>query len=183
LPEDAKQAFRRGAARAIQDQIDRVKGLGDVTKRIFNDTRTKDQIKAAFGDDAYKAFEKSMNAEKLMADTRAFVTGNSRTAQRLNDSGDVAQQVAEDFLRGGKHNVMSGMIERAIARGRGINDATGAELADMLTASSPKARAEIMKALLEQQGKAQTSQRNLLGAAAIADLLAAQQVGMNLGSR
>lgn len=180
---DEVQAFRAGAARRIQDTIDRVRGAGDATKRIFNDARVKGQIRAAFGDDAFKAFEKAMTAERSMFDTGAFVAGNSRTAQRLADSGDAFQEVTENFLRGGKGGVVRGLIESGISRGRGINDATGAELADMLTQTTPEARARVIDAIMKQNTASQKTQQNLLSAGAIANLLAAQQAGSGLAIR
>jgi len=177
---DEQQAFKVGAARALQDKIEKVKGLGDATKHIFNDTRIKGQIKTAFGDEGYAAFERAMGAERTMADTRAFVGGNSRTAQRLSDSADTAQQVAEDFLRGGKTGVLSGFVNKAISRGRGINDATGSSLADLLTAGTPTDRARVIDAIMSQRGAAQKTQSSLLGAGAIANLLLTQQAASGL---
>lgn len=177
---DEQQAFKVGAARALQDKIEKVKGLGDATKHIFNDTRIKGQIKTAFGDEGYAAFERAMGAERTMADTRAFVGGNSRTAQRLSDSADTAQQVAEDFLRGGKTGVLSGFVNKAISRGRGINDATGSSLADLLTTGTPTDRARVIDAIMSQRGAAQKTQSSLLGAGAIANLLLTQQAASGL---
>lgn len=177
---DELQAFRVGAARNIQDTVDRVRGTGDITKRIFNDARTKAQVGAAFGEDATNAFGKSMEAERKMFDTNSFVAGNSRTAQRMNDAADVGQQVTEDFLMGGKGGVVRGLIERGIARGRGINDATGSELADMLTQTTPEGRARILAEILSQRSAAQTTEKNLLRAGAIANLLATQQAASGL---
>lgn len=177
---DELQAFRVGAARKIQDTVDSVKGAGDITKRIFNDSRTKAQIGAAFGEDATNAFGKAMDAERKMFDTNSFVAGNSRTAQRMNDAADVGQQMSEDFLMGGKGRVVRGLIERGIARGRGINDATGAELADMLTQTTPEGRARIIAEILSQRSAAQTTEKNLLRAGTIANLLATQQAANGL---
>lgn len=180
---DAKEAYRMAAARALQDKMDSVKGQGDITRRIFNDTRTKNQIKTVFGDKAYANFERAMNAERAMADTRQFVSGNSRTAQRLMDKEDLAADMANDFLTGGKNNVLYGMARRGINRSRGINDATGDEIAKILTEATPTGRQLIAKTLLEAQQRGTRNQEQVLGAASIANLLIGQNTAREMAPR
>lgn len=175
MSQDELASFRVGAARALQDKIDTVKGLGDATKRIFNDNRIKDQIEAAFGKKAYLNFENAMLSEKAMAETRSFVTGNSRTAQRAVDAMDAGTQVAEDFLTGGKSAVIGNLLKRGFARARGINDETGARLAEMLSETTPAGKRKIIADILAQQSQNEARNQNLLRAGAIANLLTTDQ--------
>lgn len=180
---DELQAFKVGAARALQDKVDTVKGLGDATKRIFNDNRTKDQIEAAFGQDAYRKFQQAMMTEKTMADTNAFVSGNSRTAQRILGAQDVGDQLAESFITGGTKSALARGIKMASNRARGLNGPTGAALSDMLTAVHPDAQKAALNRLIAYKMAQDAAQRRLLAAGAMGDILAAERASSGLASQ
>lgn len=180
MSQDELAAFRVGAARALQDQVDKVKGLGDATKRIFNDNRVKDQIEAAFGKNAYLQFEDAMMTESAMARTRTAVTGNSKTAQRLLGAQDVGEQIAQDFLTGGKTGVIGGFVQRGASRARGLNGPTGKALSDILTETNTVKQQQAIKNLMFQKAAEQARQKALLAAGGVASLTGAQQAGNKL---
>lgn len=177
---DELQAFKVGAARALQDKVDKVKGLGDATKHIFNDNRTKDQIEAAFGQGSFRQFQDAMQAEQKMAATRSFVTGNSRTAQRLAGMQDVGDQLAESFINGGTRNALARGVSMASRRARGLNDRTGAALSDLLTASNPAAQKAALSRLVAYKKMQDAMQSKLLAAGAMGDILTTERASSAL---
>lgn len=180
---DELQAFKVGAARALQDKVDKVKGPGDATKHIFNDNRTKDQIEAAFGQGSFRQFQDAMQAEQKMAATRSFVTGNSRTAQRLAGMQDVGDQIAEGFATGGTKGATARLISLASNRARGLNGKTGEALSNLLTATDPAAQKAALQRLVTYKKMQDALQSRLLASGAVASLSGAGAAGRAFSPR
>jgi len=109
LGEAERDAYRVGAADALQTKIFAAKDTADVIKRIFGSPTSRAQIRAVFPSDragrrAFREFEVEMRREAVLARTEQRVLGNSRTQIRESEA----------YKIGG----MDGGVSGAVASGR-----------------------------------------------------------------
>lgn len=90
MSEAEKQFYRAGALKAIKDKIYAAPDGADVYKRIFGNKLIRGKMKALFPDeDTFNAFRNTMEAESTFNNTRAAITGNSKTVTRLAGQEDL----------------------------------------------------------------------------------------------
>lgn len=150
-----QDAFRLGVARELVGKVENTRDTHNAVPRIFGSKGQRSRLQNLFPDQqSFAAFEKAMNEEIRMAQTRQVVTGNSATgriAAEQEDAGNLAQ-VAVDVASGGPKGAVLGLINRATNRSRGINEATAEELSKMMFSAD---RAVQQRALAELQRRQQ----------------------------
>lgn len=150
-----QDAFRLGVARELAGKVEGTRDGANSVSRIFGSKAQRSRLEALFPDkQSFAAFEKAMNDEQRMSQTRQVVTGNSQTgriAAEQEDAGALAN-AAMDYTGGGVSSVLFGLARRGAAKARGINEASADELSKMLFSSD---RAVQAKALAEVQRRQQ----------------------------
>lgn len=176
--------YRVGAARAIQDKANSASDSADLSKRLFGNSRTRQQIETVFGPGASDAFGQAMGAEGKMASTNRFVLGGPTTANKIADLADGHQELAQDIMQGGLSGGPTGAVVvpamRAVGRGinnlfNGMHPVVANHLATALTASGQSAahiysqlaaeQAARRAALLTSQARGAATNRLLSGVA------------------
>jgi hypothetical protein len=159
-----QDAFRLGVARELAGKVENTRDTHNAVPRIFGSKGQRTRLRALFPDQgSFDAFEKGMNEEIRMAQTRQAVTGNSVTS-RINaeqeDAGNLAN-VAVDYVNGGAGGATLGLFNRAMNRTRGLNEATTEQLSQMLFTSDRAVQAQVLAEL--QRRQAQVEQRARAG--------------------
>lgn len=178
--------YRVGAARAIQDKANSASDSADLSKRLFGNSRTRQQIETVFGPGASDAFGQAMGAEGKMASTNRFVLGGPTTANKIADLADGHQELAQDIMQGGLSGGPTGAVVvpamRAVGRGinnlfNGMHPVVANHLATALTASGQSAahiysqlaaeQAARRAALLTSQARGAAANRLISGSASL----------------
>jgi 2'-5' RNA ligase len=179
-----KQTFKVGAVDAIRQEIEKAADGADLTKRIFGTEAKRANIEALFDDprDANRFREWVKNEAKLVANKNA-VLGNSNTASKLAEMGDMAginlAELAGDVASGNAPRLVRQAVSMAASRRfKGIGSNVADELAPRLTArpGSPQFQS-LLRELDQLAAKRQQSSR--LGQATIRALAAASGAALN----
>lgn len=132
----AREMFRAGFARALGDQIGKVRGAGDAVNRIWDSRGQQKRLMAVFGSKAeFAEFARFAKGEQKMAETWKTVSGNSATAQRLNDlieaGNPVVDMAAQTAMGGWKQALVSAVARWGRTIG-GLTEARADQIADLL---------------------------------------------------
>lgn len=119
LSDSEQQFFRIGAARALRDKVLNTPDTADTVKKIFNTPLMRDKLEAVFPNpEEFKAFEKMMNNEATLFQTRSAVLSGSRTAPLQSEMADTVANVATngkialDLAQGNIGNVVRGVARK-----------------------------------------------------------------------
>lgn len=119
LSESEQQFFRIGAARALRDKVLNTPDTADTVKKIFNTPLMRDKLEAVFPNPKeFSDFEKMMNNEATLFQTRSAVLSGSRTAPLQSEMSDTVANVATngkialDLAQGNIGNVVRGVARK-----------------------------------------------------------------------
>lgn len=131
-----KQMYRAGFARAIGDQVGRVRYGNDAINRIWNTPSQQARLKAVFGSKKeFEKFAEFAKGEQMMADTWRAASGNSTSAQQINDLMDAGNPVVDFATQavsgGARQAIMSAVMRWGRTLG-GLTEARADEIAKLL---------------------------------------------------
>ena len=89
-----KEAYRSGAARAVQDVITSTRGKGSAANRLFAANINKRKISQVFPESEFSSFRRTVEAERVFDETRNAITAGSRTAPMGEDIENVRKQAS-----------------------------------------------------------------------------------------
>lgn len=131
-----KEMFRAGFARALGDQIGGVRLGNNVIDRIWNTPNQQARLQAVFGSrEGFNRFAKFAQGEQKMADTWRSASGNSTTAQQVNDLMDAGNPVLEIGTQMATSGPKAALVSAIMRYGRtlgGLTEARANVIADML---------------------------------------------------
>jgi hypothetical protein len=183
LSEADQAMFRLGAARAIQDMIDRAGDTHDVTRRVWGNKRVRDTLRAVFpNEDSWDEFSKVVEQEAVKRRTRNAVQGNSLTAERqaiqAEQGADVVAGPMLSLAMGRPGDAAQGFLTRIMNRLRptSMSPEESSELAGLLFSQSPAAQAQAFDML-----RRPAALQGLLGAVGRAQLPLSIGLGSTAG--
>lgn len=110
LADADKEFFRIGVIQGIKDKVETASDTANAVRKIFGNQKLREKMAAVFPDQkAFREFERTMISETRFANTRAKVLSGSQTAERLEESADLAG-TALDAATGNK----LGLARRAV---------------------------------------------------------------------
>lgn len=132
----AREMYRAGFARALGDQVGRVRYGNDAINRIWNTPSQQARLKAVFGSKKeFERFAQFAKGEQMMADTWRAASGNSTSAQQINDLMDAGNPVvdfAAQAVRGGVYQALVSAVMRWGQTLGGLTEARANEIAKLL---------------------------------------------------
>lgn len=132
----AREMYRAGFARAIGDQIGRVRYGNDAINRIWNTPSQQKRLKAVFGSKKeFERFADFAKGEQRMAETWKAVSGNSTSAQQINDMIDAGNPVVDMAAQAATGGWKSALVNAVMRWGRtlgGLTEARADEIARLL---------------------------------------------------
>lgn len=132
----AREMYRAGFARAIGDQVGRVRYGNDAINRIWNTPSQQKRLRAVFGSKKeFERFAQFAKGEQMMADTWNAVRGNSTTAQQINDMMDAGNPVVDMAAQAATGGWKSALVNAVMRWGRtigGLTEARADEIARLL---------------------------------------------------
>lgn len=132
----AREMYRAGFARAIGDQVGRVRYGNDAINRIWNTPSQQSRLKAVFGSKKeFERFADFAKGEQKMAETWRAASGNSTSAQQLNDmldAGNPVVDVATQAMTGGVRQALTSAVLRWGRTIGGLTEARADEMARLL---------------------------------------------------
>ncbi len=156
---DQREFFRKGAAKAIRDQIRGAEDGAAAYRRIFGSELKRDKIRALFPDDeSFGRFERAMERERTFSETRAAVQGNSATTQRQQDqldlNSDSIPSAAKKMLANAWYDISKGNPVKAREMARMLTGMRRADIDRLMNRAetSNKAFASVMKEAIKLMG-------------------------------
>jgi hypothetical protein len=132
--------MRLGAARELKKLIDSGDDGVNKVRRIFGSQAKRDFLQMLFPDaTSWEKFSAIMGAENQIAKNAQIIGGGSPTARIQAEQADTANVLMERFVTGGSRGAGMELVRRAFQGARGIDEATGAELAKRLFTTDPAA--------------------------------------------
>ena len=132
----AREMYRAGFARAIGDQVGRVRYGNDAINRIWNTPSQQKRLKAVFGSKKeFERFADFASGEQKMAATWNAASGNSTSAQQLNDMLDAGNPVLDMAAQAATGGVRQALVQAVMRWGRtigGLTEARADEIAKLL---------------------------------------------------
>ena len=147
-PEQAM--FRTGAARAARDAIMSAPDTGDAYKRVFGNKLKRERLRAVFPDEkSFMKFVRTVEREATFSQTKAALTGNSRTAAReaLKDDLGIDPSIIMDIAQGRVGTVAAKLGGRGIQSALQVPEATRDIASQFLYSTNPKQKALAFKML------------------------------------
>lgn len=132
----AREMYRAGFARAVGDQVGRVRYGNDAINRIWNTPSQQKRLKAVFGSKKeFERFAEFARGEQRMAQTWDAVRGNSTTAQQINDMMDAGNPVIDMATQAATGGMKQALMSAVMRWGRtigGLTEARADEIARLL---------------------------------------------------
>lgn len=158
---DELEAFRIGVREKLQTIVDKTSDGADPARRIFGNTRKKEQLKAVFPDKTnYIEFEKRMSDEIAGFKTRNAILGGSRSDYNIAGDLDFIDSAADAARRG----VIATLTDKALTavsdavkrKYNGINKKNAEAIAEILMDREKgiKALQELIKKETDMQQRA-----------------------------
>lgn len=142
MSESERQFFRIGAARSLRDKVLNTPDTADTVKKVFNTPLMREKLRTIFPtDEEFNAFEKMMNTESTMFQTRSSVMSGSRTAPLQAEMMDAVSNVANvgkigaDLLQGNFGSAAMGAISK-LKSNKGLSPEESEALAKILFSRS-----------------------------------------------
>lgn len=143
LSASGKEAYRSGAARAVQDVLTSTRGKASPSNRLFGASINKSKIAQIFPEKEFSSFRRSVQAEQVFDETRNAVVAGSRTAPMMEDVANVKRQasrigalVGSAFPIGGHALVKAGVGRQLGSEAIGSTPKVMTALAKMLSTQS-----------------------------------------------
>lgn len=137
MPEQAREMYRVGAARAQIAKISSMKTNRDTASALYNSDDMGQRLKAVFpeGTPQRGQFMRAINNSKKMAETRRAAQGNSTTAKQLTqaqEAGRAAQTAAQAVgaIKGSVPSLVA-LMERGGSFASGITPGVAAEILNL----------------------------------------------------
>ena len=152
-----KEMVQIGAARAIRDNIEKIRDGHDVVGRLFGSKAARDSIKAAFqNDQAFRKFQAELFREIQMRRTANAVTGNSTTAKQISDmmefkSSAQGRDVLALLLEGEPVKAGRAAFRQILQGEKGIGEKVADRLSDMLLSNDPQKIVNAVKMLEKRE--------------------------------
>lgn len=160
LPKSEQEFFRIGAARALRDKVLNTPDTADTVKKIFNTPLMREKLQVVFPNaNEFKAFEKMMNNEATLFQTRSAVLSGSRTAPLQAEMADTVSdtigtgKILYDLAKGNIGTAVMGM-GRKLSGPKTLKPEVSEELASMLFTKGVPNR-EILNAILTKKPSGQ----------------------------
>ena len=142
MSDSERQFFRIGAARSLRDKVLNTPDTADTVKKIFNTPLMREKLRTVFpSNEEFNAFEKMMNTESTMFQTRSSVMAGSRTAPLQAEMLDAVSNVASvgkigtDILQGNFGSAAMGAISK-LKSNKGLSPEESEALAKILFSRS-----------------------------------------------
>jgi hypothetical protein len=133
LDDAAKDTYRIGYARAVNDAAGRVGEGGDVISRVWASSNRKARLKAIFGDEEkFRKFSELAEHEAATTRLNRNVTGGSQTANKISDLEDAGSEFIVDTATEGPTRAIMKSLKRHLLSVTGLTEKRASEVADLL---------------------------------------------------
>jgi hypothetical protein len=159
----ARAMYRAGFARALGDQIGRARYGSDVINRIWNTPSQQARLLAVFGSrKGFQQFARFAAGEQQMSSTFKAISGNSTTAQQLNDLIDAGNPALDLAAHAATSGIKGALLAAVLRWGRtigGLTEARANQMADLLLSQgmTPELQAAATRQELSSAQKAALS--------------------------